>query len=333
MKAIHKAKDNSMKMVLDEPEMFVEFVRNFVPIDLLKDIESGDVEDVTTRFLTLVSEQKDGDTVKRINLKNNAPLFVIAIIEHETSVNFRMPYKMLLYIALVLDGYEKEVTREAEKGKGKGKGAVKPTTQKDFKYPPILPIVFYDGEAEWTAELNFQHKTEFNDVFKKYIPSFEYELVSLRDYSVENLTNFGGILSLFMILDKIKTPENLSCILSSLPEDYIEHLKLDVPDHLKKLLANVVRVLLAKINVPQEEIDEIAENIHERGASEMFSIENYDVQETRRVAREEGREEGIEKGFLEAAIRFIEKGIPLQDVADTLKLTDSQITQVRQALA
>ena len=211
----------------------------------------------------------------------------------------------------------------------------------DFKYPPILPIVFYDGENEWTAETNFLYKTEMHDIFEKYIPKFEYELVSLKDHTVESLAKFGDVLSLFMILDKIKTPGSLSSILSAIPSDYVEHLKLNVPDHLKKLLANVIRVLLAKINVPQDEIDKIAENIHERGVSEMFSIENYDVQETRRIAREEGqeigrekgREEGMEKGFLEAAVRFIEKGFSLQDVADTLKLTDSQITQLKETMA
>ena len=347
MPPIHKAKDNSIKMVLDEPEMFVAFLRNFVPMEIFKDIEPSDIEDVTSRFLTLVSEQKDSDTVKRIHLKGDTPLFVIAIIEHETKVNYRAPFKMLLYIALVLDAYEKEVAREA-----KAKAAIDASTstvtdttantannklsiatQKDFKYPPILPIVFYDGENEWTAETNFLYKTEMHDIFEKYIPKFEYELVSLKDHTVESLAKFGDVLSLFMILDKIKTPGSLSSILSALPSDYVEHLKLNVPDHLKKLLANVIRVLLAKINVPQDEIDRIAENIHERGVSEMFSIENYDVQETRRIAREEGREEGIEKGFLEAAIRFIEKGLSLQDVAETLKLTDSQIAQVREAMA
>ena len=336
MPPIHKAKDNSIKMVLDEPEMFVAFLRNFVPMEIFKDIEPSDIEDVTSRFLTLVSEQKDSDTVKRIHLKGDTPLFVIAIIEHETKVNYRAPFKMLLYIALVLDAYEKEVAREAKASadaNSEKESNINTAAQKDFKYPPILPIVFYDGENEWTAETNFLYKTEMHDIFEKYIPMFEYELVSLKDHTVESLAKFGDILSLFMILDKIKTPGSLSSILSALPSDYVEHLKLNVPDRLKKLLANVIRVLLAKINVPQDEIDKIAENIHERGVSEMFSIENYDVQETRRIAHEEGREEGMEKGFLEAAIRFIEKGFSLQDVADTLKLTDSQIAQVRKAMA
>ena len=103
MAAIHKARDTSLKLILDEPELFVEFLRDFIPIEILKDIDPADVEDVTERLLPLMSEQKDLDTVKRVNLKGGKPLFVITIVEHESMVNFRAPFKMLLYTAFILD--------------------------------------------------------------------------------------------------------------------------------------------------------------------------------------------------------------------------------------
>jgi len=338
MKVIHKAKDNSIKMVLDEPELFLAFLRDFIKLDIFDNVSAADIEDVSSRFLTLVSEQKDGDTVKRINLKGNSSLFVIAIIEHESSVNFRAPYKMLLLIALILDAYEKEVNKDAENEVDTG--SPKPSMRKDFKYPPILPIVFYDGDTNWTAETNFLYRTEMHDIFHKYIPKFEYELVSLRDYSVDDLVKYGDLLSLFMIINKIRNPGDLKAILSSLPHDYIHQLTMNVPDHLKKVLADVTRVLLAKINSPQDEIEEIAEKIYERGVAEMFAIENYDVQETRRLAREEGKLEGklegkiegLMEGILEAAARLLKKGMSLGDVVDTLELTDAQKGQLEKIL-
>ena len=42
------------------------------------------------------------------------------------------------------------------------------------------------------------NRTEVSEVFEKYIPKFEYELVSLRDYSFEDLAQFGDALSLLM---------------------------------------------------------------------------------------------------------------------------------------
>jgi len=286
---IHKARDNSIKLILSEPELFAEFLRCFTSLEIFKDVAPSDIEDVPERLISLVSEQKDGDTIKRINLKGGTPLFVITIVEHESKVNFRSPFKMLLYIALILDAYEKEVNKEV--AAKDSDSSAKISLAKDFKYPPILPIVFYDGESEWTAETNFLFRTEMHEIFEKYIPKFEYELVSLRDYSFADLATFGNVLSLFMMIDKLRTAEDFS-ELGKLPKDYVEQLRImNVPTHLKELLVKVATVLLKKINVPQDHINTFVDKIDERGVSEMILLENYDWQETRRQARAEAEAE------------------------------------------
>ena len=40
---ISKAKDNSVKLILQEPELFVEFLRDFIPIGILKNIAPADI--------------------------------------------------------------------------------------------------------------------------------------------------------------------------------------------------------------------------------------------------------------------------------------------------
>ena len=37
--AIHKVKDNSFKKILAEPELFVDFIKDYVGIDFLKEVE------------------------------------------------------------------------------------------------------------------------------------------------------------------------------------------------------------------------------------------------------------------------------------------------------
>ncbi|MDR3119926.1 MAG: Rpn family recombination-promoting nuclease/putative transposase, partial [Clostridiales bacterium] len=130
---IHNARDNSFKRVFDEPELFVEFLRDFISVDLLKNVSPSDVEDISERFIPLFEEGRDSDTVKRVNIKGHSPLFVIAVVEHESEVNYRMCFKMLQYIMLVLDDYEKEANRAKEHA----------SAAKDFMYPPVLPIVYY----------------------------------------------------------------------------------------------------------------------------------------------------------------------------------------------
>ena len=147
--AIHKAKDNSFKTIFNDPRLFAEFLRNYVPIGPLKDVRPEDIEDLSERFLPLFQENRDADTVKRISLKGKTPLFVIAILEHESRVNFRSGFKMLQYITLVLDNYEKDAEKEHP-------GII---YTRNFRYPPVIPIIFYDGDTDWTAPRNFLDKT------------------------------------------------------------------------------------------------------------------------------------------------------------------------------
>ena len=241
MTPITKAQDNSIKMILDEPELLIQFLHNFIDIDILKDITPADIEDVTERFLSPIAEQKDGDTVKQINLKDDKPLFVLTIIEHESSVNFRAPFKMLYYMAMMLDKYEKECNRQTD---GIGR-------TKDFKYPPILPIIYYDGTGEWTAARSLLDRTEMSDIFAKYVPKFEYELVSLNKYSVADLAAYQNLLSMFMMLGKIKNPTDFS-IMGEAPKEFYDKLNdMNIPQRLKDLLCQITTVLLTKADVPK----------------------------------------------------------------------------------
>ena len=335
MAVIRKAKDTGLKLILDQPELFVEFLRDFVDIDILKNIAPSDIEDMTDRLLPILTEQKDLDTIKRINLKDGKELFVITIIEHESAVNYRASFKMLLYIVLVLDNYEKEVNK---------KGKV--TQAKDFKYPPILPIVFYDGTDEWTAEKNFLYRTEMSEIFEKYIPKFEYELVSLKDYSFEDLAEFGDTISLFMMIDKLKTAEAFA-EMGKLREEYGDKLNsLNVPPHLKELLVRLITLLLSKIDISQDEIEEFVEKIDERGMSEMLLIENYSVRETRQQARAEAMaevelqiseaEQKLKKAqyVLKSAVNvLLGKGYSISELSSTLNVTEQDIIEVLPELA
>ena len=95
---IHNAADNSFKIIFNDHRLFADFIRDFIPIDILKDVKPGDIEDMRERFLPLFEENRDADTVKKINLAGNTPFFIIAILEHESKVNFRSCFKMLFYM-------------------------------------------------------------------------------------------------------------------------------------------------------------------------------------------------------------------------------------------
>jgi len=260
-----------------------------------------DIEDISERFLPLFMDGRDSDTVKRINLKDNNSLFVIAILEHQSEVDFRSSFKMLQYICLVLDAWEKEMDREKPES----------SLLKDFKYPPVLPIIFYDGRDTWTAAKNFFERTSLNEFFEKYIPKFEYELVNLNDYSDEEIMEFSAGLSIIMLIDKLRGSGRESA-LKNLPHDYIEKLSLQIPESIRKLLSDVIRVFLDKSGVTRWDAETFAEFIEKPEGKEykgMFEAAIESIIEEREEARKAGFAIGQELGFEQGFEQGIEQGI------------------------
>jgi hypothetical protein len=97
---------------------------------------------------------------------------------------------------------------------------------------------------------------------------------------------------------------------------------------LNKLIADVIMVLLRRINVPDEEIEKITEPIYERKVHTMFDwIEGYDVQETRRIARSEGVGIGVElAGDIVVALR---QGLSVDEIAKKLKTDIDTVEQLK----
>ena len=99
-------------------------------------------------------EERDSDTVKKIHLKNQGEmdtLYLITLIEHQTKVDYDMSFRILRYIVLILTDY----AAEAEK---KQPGC---TALKGFRYPPVLPIVFYDGSRTGQPPKTFRSVPHF----------------------------------------------------------------------------------------------------------------------------------------------------------------------------
>jgi len=276
--------DNAAKIVFDDPILCAEFLRGYVDVELLKDVQPEDIEDISERFLPLWQEGRDADCVKRIH-KDGMSLYVIAIIEHQSEVYYDMAFKLLRYIVMVLTDYENEMEK-------KEKGCTK---RKDFKYPPVLPIVYYEGKSEWTAVKNFKDRVAFGDTLGQYIPDFEYIVVPLEKYTKEEIIAKKDELSLIMLINKMKNSEDFKG-LKEIPAEYFENLEQNTPEYLLKLVAKIVAVFLYRLNIPRKEVEAFADQIERRKFNMMFdSFEAYDVQETRRISRAEGKAEFLIK--------------------------------------
>lgn len=133
---------------------------------------------MSERFVHIFAEERNSDVVKRVRMKNNeTPFYLISLIEHKSNVDYNVVMQVFRYMASIWEDYEKEAERQ-QTGISKSKG---------FCYPPILPIVFYDGEDNWTAAISLHEKVLLSDILGEYIPNYRCILLQLRDYSYADL--------------------------------------------------------------------------------------------------------------------------------------------------
>lgn len=202
-----KSRDNGAKLIFSDPILCAEFLRGYVDIDLLKEVQPEDIEDISERFLPMWQEGRDSDSVKKIHLKDQS-LFLIAIIEHQSKIDYDMSFRLLRYIVMVLTDY----ANEQEK--------LHPgiTKTKEFKYPPILPVVYYEGTDSWSASLNLKDRVYLSDILGTYIPSFEYLVVPLTNYSNLDLIEKKDELSLLFLINKLRSSSDFKELQNLPPE-------------------------------------------------------------------------------------------------------------------
>ena len=278
-------KDNAAKIVFGDPVLCAQFLKGYTDIPLFKEIKPEDIENVSSHFLPLFQESRDSDTVNKIRI-GDSEIYLIALIEHQSENDFDMSFRILRYIVFIWTDYAAQ-QEKLHKGITKSKA---------FLYPPILPIVYYEGTSTWSAPLNFKDRVFLNNVLGDYIPSFNYLVVPLNKYSKQDLIEKNDELSLIFLINQLQNSSEFHA-LKDIPKEYTEHLTENTPDYLLKIIGKVIAVLLHKLNIPDEEVYEVTDQITRRKFSMMFdNFQAYDVQETRRVSREEGRLEGRIEG-------------------------------------
>ena len=229
--------------------------------------------------------------------------------EHQSENDFDMSFRILRYIVFIWTDY---AAQQEKLHKGITKSKV-------FLYPPILPIVYYEGTSTWSAPLNFKDRVFLSDAFGDYIPSFNYLVVPLNKYSKQDLIEKNDELSLIFLINQLQSSSEFHN-LKDIPKEYTEHLTDNTPDYLLKIIGKVIAVLLHKLNVPDEEVYDITDQITRRQFSMMFdNFQAYDVQETRRISREKGRLEGEQLLLIKLVIKKLEKHYSAKQIAEFLE--------------
>ena len=268
---IHVRNANSRE-IFKNNRLTSQFLRNYTNIPLLSNVMPEDIEDVSEKYQAFLGVEFESDTIKKVYIRKadgiiEREVYVLSLIEHKSDIDYDVAMQLLRYMCVIWQEYKA-----------------------NFRYPLIIPIVYYEGKRKWTADLNLKDRIEFSEEMEKYIPDFTYQVVSVRQYTNEELSKKHDEMSLVMLINKIQTEEDLSEFRKG-SEEMVESVYGNAPDEIKEIYKKILWSLLMKLKVPNEEASNIIGEIGGHGMGYLFeNMDEIDIGALKRnTAREKQR--------------------------------------------
>jgi predicted transposase YdaD len=180
--------DKSYKDLFSNKETFLNLIQSFVSDTWGKKLNKDDLVLVNKSYILSDYEEQESDIVYTANLDGNDVYFYV-LLEFQSSVDFRMPIRLLLYMI--------EIWRETLKNT-----TLNEFKRKAFRLPAIVPIVLYNGKKKWTAAKELKDVISNSDIFGNNILNFKYEFIDVNSYEKEELYNKKNISSAIFLLDQ-----------------------------------------------------------------------------------------------------------------------------------
>jgi len=252
--------------------------------------------------------------------------YLISLIEHKSKVDYNISVQLLKYMVCIWAEYERQF-------EVKYQGEVK---NKSFRYPPILPVVYYEGSDSWTAPMHLKERIFMQEVFAEYIPDFTYCLVNNRDYTNEKLLEYNDEMSLIMLLNKIQNAADLSRFLKIPPEE-INRIVKESPETVIDIIVMVIQALCTKLNVSKEDTEKCVKKVRTRDMGYLWeNMEKIDVQGTydELVRTKKALKEEIAKVQAEAETEIAKAQAEAEtEIAKAQAEAETEIAKVQQELA
>lgn len=264
-----------------------------------------DIELYNNKFVTSVFKYREADIIYKVKNKN-----IFFLIEHQSTIDYSIAYRMMEYSIEIM---RRIISEEYNK-------------KKSYKYPLIIPIIFYTGEKNWDAKLRME---DLKEKVEWYEDNGEISLVDINNYTEEELLEENNVLSKNMILEKSRNEvdfiENVLKILKKCSSKEFERLSRIIKYKAISIgKEDEIEEILSKIKIKEEDIMTFAERIKK---NEM---------EERMKAKDEGKKEGIKEGMKKGVNKTIRgmilKNIDENIIKDITGIKDKELEKMKKEL-
>ncbi len=181
--------------------------------------------------------------------------------------------------------------------------------RKLFHYPPILPVVYYEGAGSWDSVPELKDRILFSEAFSAYIPDFRYIMVQNQVFSKDELLDRNDEMSLLMLINKIQDPDDLK-LLQDISAEKMNSMVAHSSEAVLNVIAATVQALCRKFNMPDQEVNACVGKVRERKMGYLWAnMRKVDIQEERLKTQKA-------EGERDAAIAKLDTAIAKLDSAE-----------------
>ena len=229
--------DKIMRQILKDKCQAAIYLNDWLKIKSNYEIKPEELEEVTESYITHNWSNKETDIVYKDKKYDG----VFYLIEHQTKVDYLMAKR--------IQEYKNEIENHYELNRQKS------NNDKSRKVANVIAIVIYIEDKKWKAKRNLDEIKIVNPRVEGKIED-EYELISINEYSIEDLkeklkkNNKNTILKLALInkISKIKETEEIMKEMKNIKieENEIDYIASYIFERISKKIGKDVASLMIK---------------------------------------------------------------------------------------
>ena len=273
--------DAAYKDLFSHPRMVVDLLRGFAAREWSDALDFSTLEKLPAEYVSDDFRQRHGDAVWRLRFRNDTWMYLLVMLEFQSSADPYMAVRILVYTGLLYQ----DLIRRGELGDA-------------GRLPPVLPVVLYNGRPRWTAPVEVGDLiSPVGEVLSRFQPSQRYFLLDEGRWGEDDLPR-RNLVSALVGLENSRSAAGLSNVLEAL-SDWVEG---PGEDELRRAFVEWVRqaVLPGRFG---EAVLPVVQALEGGGAMLAERVKEWTEQWLR-----EGREQGLQQGLERGIERGIERG-------------------------
>ena len=284
--------DPNYRRLFAFPRMVADLLRAVAQGDWIGDVDLDTLEKLPAEHVGDSGQQRRGDAVWRVRFRTGW-LYLLVLLEFQSGNDPRMALRNLEYTALLY----RELDRRRELGM-------------PGRWPPVLPLVLYNGDAPWTAALEMGELIAAPAALLPCQPSQRSLLLDERHARVDDLP-LGNLMRAVVAFEQSRTAGDLAQAAAAAAE----WLRSPGDAELNRAFASWLGQMVARMKPEHAEVElggtleEAAMTLVERVAQWPEQWRQEGVAQGRREGVAQGRREGVVQGRREGVAQGRREGV------------------------